>query len=1062
MTLSERIATAVAETFLPDGCKACKREGLPILLLRKALVPDPASAFSEPLNGVVPLRANVGLRTLRQGYLYILLDKKHWQAYEVTPEGHLRRFNPYEPWEGEPVSLPELCVHENHDLPSSFLTLDTKRYSTALVAFADDPWTSSVLDAYKEGRSPIRRFQILDLKAARENPASIGLAITHKSPAVGHKVFEYGGSNSGGFESVHGFHSRFSRLYPLTRHLESVEREHSLQNGVLAFVLDDPVGMAQEANTQRLLWVERRQAWRQDSEVSYPLLTSQCLLAIRASHRPRADLKTRDFEPMMVDGGTVFLDPEVERQLLIKQTAESYDKRLEERYDEKKRATFQANYDCMDARFQAEIDWYSANYAIACTYKEFADIERFDYDPAHKRSRLDYTKTMTLCLAGGITEAPHTVEQPLGPSEQLWLKWLQDPDSPPYRALTLSDKNLLSGLLPTFSASEETDWKDSVKLYTAVAALVGSKEGALWLRDPLRSSMAQLLGALNAAAARLDYRLGFGVQSAIKHLNVAGQSLHNSVHLIELKVRMTVGEYYAVQSKHLRQLQDAAEDGMAKAPNPAPGTKVRPIILGGVLSLAVLDPKLASKLIDISLWVSGSAEELQSSLRAGPSLLAGYTKTGLSSIVVMGGILDANGRALLNGMRVNATQVAGMLHNSLVGLRGAASSSSVLINIGTLYLLNDMLNKNMVAAEKAIGPKATEAMLALHGVHLGLLGGSIEMLGKMFDEGGKRLASSERLGTKGVARAISLSEAGARWLTRGAIVSAAVGIFDGAQAILAARRAQAAGDDGAVAHYKFSAFLAYVGSGVGMYAAYIRAAFFGPLGWAVLLGLTAYVMLKSAESKESDSFERWARRCYFGNANEVPPIHWNNPAYADAAIAELNAATLGINVELGVHQVIIYEGPTPNLSVPIYKTTAKFRVEIPGFDPQRSAYFWKLVVHRPKDMRGGRIGVGEVVASADFYATPLSKEAFEVGMNHAIKEPPKRSITDIDMGTMITERLETVDGRTVNVASTTGNAVISSASPSGNAEAMTLSLTYWPDRDSEQGFATTIKMERTG
>lgn len=1061
MTHSERIATAVAETFLPNGCKACKREGLPILLLRKAMVPDPASAFNEPLNGVVPLRANVGLRTLRQGYLYVLLDRKHWQAYEVTPEGHLRRFNPYEPWEGEPVSLPQLCVHENHDLPSSFLTLDTKRYSTALVAFADDPWTSSVLDAYKGGRSPIRRFQILDLKAARDNPASIGLALTHKSPAVGHKVFEYGGSNSGGFESVHGFHSRFSRLYPLTRHLESVEREHSLQNGVLAFVLDDPVGMVQEANTQRLLWVERRQAWRQDPEVSYPLLTSQCLLAIRASHRPRADQKTQDFEPMMVDGGTVFLDPEVERQLLIKQTAEGYDKRLEERYDEKKRARFQANYDRIEARYQAEIDWYSTNYAIACNYKEFGDLERFDYDPDNERSRLDYTNTMTLCLSGGITEAPHAAEEPLGPSEQLWLKWLQDPASPAYRALMLSDRNLLSGLLPSFSSSADTDWKDSVKLYAAVAALVGSKEGGLWLRDPLRSAMAQLLGAVNAAAARLDYRLGVGVQSAIKHLNVAGQSLHNGVHLIELKVRMTVGEYYAVQSKHLRQLQDAASEAMAGRPSLAPSTKVRPIILGGVLSLAVLDPKLASKLIDVSLWVSGSAEELRNSLKAGPSLVAGYTKTGLSSILVVGGILDAHGRELLTGMRVNATQVAGLLHNSLAGLRGAASSSAVLLGIGSLYLLDDTLKKNMVAAEKAIGPKATEAKLALHGVQLGLLGGSIEIAGKMFDEGGRRLASSERLGTKGAAKALSISEAGARWLTRGAMVSAAVGILDGTQAALAARRAAAAGDDGAATYYSASAFSAYVGSGVGMYAAYMRAAFFGPLGWAVLLGLAAYVLLKSAESKESNPLERWARRCYFGNANEVPPVHWNTPAYADAAMTELNAATLGINVDLGIHQAIIYEGPTQSLSIPLYKTTVKFRVEIPGFDPQQSAYFWKLLVHRPKDLRGDQIGTGEIVACGNFYASGLSEEAFEESMDHNMEKPPRRSTTDIDIGNMLTEQSATEDGRTFNVASMTGNAIVSSLLPSENAEIVTLSLTYWPDRDNEHGFATTIKTELT-
>lgn len=29
------------------------------------------------------------VRTLRQGYLYVMLDQQEWQAYQVTPEGAL-------------------------------------------------------------------------------------------------------------------------------------------------------------------------------------------------------------------------------------------------------------------------------------------------------------------------------------------------------------------------------------------------------------------------------------------------------------------------------------------------------------------------------------------------------------------------------------------------------------------------------------------------------------------------------------------------------------------------------------------------------------------------------------------------------------------------------------------------------------------------------------------------------------------------------------------------------------------------------------------------------------
>lgn len=41
--------------------------------------------------------------------------------------------------------------------------------------------------------------------------------------------------------------------------------------------------------------------------------------------------------------------------------------------------------------------------------------------------------------------------------------------------------------------------------------------------------------------------------------------VHNGVQLIELQVQMKLGEYYALQSAHLRQLQKQANQAVAKA-----------------------------------------------------------------------------------------------------------------------------------------------------------------------------------------------------------------------------------------------------------------------------------------------------------------------------------------------------------------------------------------------------------------------------------------------------------------------------------------------------------------
>ncbi|MGF6192078.1 hypothetical protein [Serratia sp. 2723] len=50
-------------------------------------------------------------------YVYVLLDKKDWLGYQVTPEGFLRLFNAHEMPEGGKVeSLSEACRTANHDI----------------------------------------------------------------------------------------------------------------------------------------------------------------------------------------------------------------------------------------------------------------------------------------------------------------------------------------------------------------------------------------------------------------------------------------------------------------------------------------------------------------------------------------------------------------------------------------------------------------------------------------------------------------------------------------------------------------------------------------------------------------------------------------------------------------------------------------------------------------------------------------------------------------------------------------------------------------------------------
>ncbi|PVZ42635.1 T6SS effector BTH_I2691 family protein [Pseudomonas sp. CC120222-01a] len=1057
MSISQDIANAVAELdFLLTPCKACQRQGLPILPLRHAVVPDTRPG-SDPAT-----QTRMGLRTLRSGYLYVLLDQRIWHAYEVTAQGHLRRFNPYEPNPGPPPSLPEHCVHEDHDIPSSFLNIDTDTYGSAWLAFSSDPWPGSVLQAYKTGQAPAHRFEGLDLIQARKHPELLGLAMTPDNLQVEHQVFEYAQQLNGPFDSAHGFHSRFLRKTALRGYLNNAMARHQLENGVLAVVLDDTVGLIQEYNHQRLNWVVKRQAWREDPLRAYQLQTSQILQIIRATQREWAAHKIpATFEPQTGDGPPVFVDPAVERQRMIEMAQLKSDEKLEERYDEPRRAAFQAEYEQEEARFQAFIDRHAATYAKLCESATFALIERHDYDGRDRESGIAYSKTMAACLAGGITEAPSTDPEAAPPahgtSEALWLKWLQDPNSPPYRALLLRDQTLLAALLPSFSPTEPTNWNDSEKLYSTLSKFITSEDAGLKMRDSLKQAITELQGALNAASLRLQVRLDPGIQQAVRHLNSASQRIYNGVHLIELQVQMKLGEYYALQSAHLRELQNSASQKLAEARAQMmpdledvkagifkPIAKVKPIIQTGLLSLAVLDPKIAHQVIPVSIWVEGTAyevhERLAKEVKLNVNQLNDAAQMALVEIKVAAGTLELDARKTLNGMKISAGQASQLVRDSFSGLRGTGKRWELLLSLGGLYLMSDSLGKNLKKAEEEIGSKSPEALVAFYSSSIGIAGSSIELIG---------LFMPHKASTNN-------SIAAGRTIARfGATISAAAGIFESIYLMMAAKRKYGDGDDKAAFGYGFAAALA-----IGGVASGIRAVFspllIGAVGATIIISTITYMIIKWAEKKESTRLEQWAKRCYFGIANESPRVHWSSPNHADIAFAELNAATLEMDggltfkAERADPATSSKIGGLVNLET---KRSLKFKFTLPYFSEVTSGYHWTLLVHRHGDGMAPDYVGGEVIAD-DRFSPPLLKtrtSRFSSMTTSKISRTPDYLADTLSVNKSHRKTIQ--HGEEYHFAYFNGTIELTSDIGRHNITAASLLIAYWPDRNIPDAYA---------
>ncbi|CAI8803335.1 membrane hypothetical protein [Pseudomonas sp. IT-P176] len=849
---------------------------------------------------------------------------------------------------------------------------------------------------------------------------------------------------------------------------------------MLAFVLDDTLGLVQEYNAQRTAWIHARQQWLEDPLRAYQHQTSQILLAIRAQHRDRAQAHTPSFEPFSGDGPPVFVDPGVERQRIIDHAAVESNQDLEQRYDEAARARFQQGYDKRLQRYQQLIDRAADNYAAACGTARFNCIEQHDYDGAVGASGRAYATTMALCLRGGISEAPAANGDERGPSAQLWRAWLSNPQSPIYRALLLRDQSLLANLLPTFEDNASLAWNDSERLYSALSKLIASDQGGLLLGAYLKQSMADLLGALNAASARLQPIISPAVGRVVSRVNSASQLLHNRLHLTELQVQMKLSEYYALQSEHLRNLQRNAvaamprswdnildETGTWDPKNRKVTGKVRPLIQGGLLSLALLDPKLAALTITVSVWVEGKAAGLLQETQRHMAQLTDSTHSALLDVRVGMGTLEPQARQVLQGLKVSSKQATHWVRTGFSGLRGAADGN-MLLALGGMYLLNDALHKNLQEAERVIGDKALEARLALYGSSLGVLGGGVELVGAALAKGGSRVLVNGGLSVRGVAAIKRTADAGRVLARAGAVIGVAAGVFEAAQATVATKRSLNAGDTSAGIGYLVSTFLSGAGAFIGIGAAAFGAnALLGPMGVAIALGLLGYGVFLSAKRKESNPFEQWAKRCYFGNANETPKVHWIRPDQAHIAIAELNAITLGL--ETGIHFRLRLTGLSspddggliPGLSAPVYEQCLEYRISLPYFDATRSAYRWAVTIHRRGDETGNQSIGGEVIVEGELNPPPILTSASE--RRAALKASTRPRQPDYKENS-ITPRINlrtvrSTDGSPMQVKDIQGAIVLLLESRHYNIEGATLSLTYWPDRDVQDAYAELITMD---
>ncbi|MFD2640554.1 T6SS effector BTH_I2691 family protein [Pseudomonas japonica] len=1043
LDLSLDIAINEADPPSLDVCGVCKRIGLPILPLRTACAPRPLETQELPLTlgsdvRTVRLRDNQP-RILRRGFLYVMLDRREWQAYQITPEGALRQFRPYQVPREEPRPLSERCIRHDHDIPASFLNIDTDKYATAWLAIANDPWPAEVLDRYRrggtvDGMNLDERFYKLDLKAARENPASVGIAMTENDLQI-YDVLEYGQPAAGGFHSVHGFYPRNHRLRALAGHVRAMTEKHTLPNGVLALVLPDPIGMVQEINAQRLFRYQAMQEWCAEPQRRFEHFTSQALLGIRELQLDKAKKQgIKDAEeavenqrqynarPQSYRAPLPELDLEKEKQRRTKSEQADAGERLGDRYDEKARAAFEANYNKTLADWQQIVDEAAEPYAKHYQGAAFQLAARHDYSATDDRSVELFIRMMSQCLAGGPTE--RIKEGSLGPSQALWKGELESGYSLFYEALHGKDEGWLKQIHQGLVGDERT------RIYHGLKTLITTDEGGKLMKTAVQTAIGQLLGGAATASHALGEQLSEHIRALVGHLHREAWLRYSGVELTQLTVTLRVGEYLTLLNEILHEGTACFIAHLDQQFRKPAERKVRAMLLSNQFAPALAGSHAV--LIEIKVWSLESAEALQArleTLRAGVGDGVGdaLRKVRVGTEAVISTMDD-----MARHFTVNAEVARLLARDSMHGMLNAAKTGgngafNLGLALGSLWFQQDALRRSYANLLKTVGKERPEAMAAVMSASFGVMGASVEVVGGSIQMLRPDMNIAVVRATGGV-RDIKL---GGRILQFGGAIVSVASAMEGLQYAFAARRSYSTGDQLASVIYTGAAITAGLSAGFGIGGSLAPAALaLAPLAIAVLFGLAAYGVAVWAKGQESQPLELWARHSLWG----LPGAHrrWTDVHDMDTAIGALNAALLGLTAQLAVTERI----QRPGDKVSGRGGTLEYRVLLPGYDAEVSRYKFALQGFQVGETSGGMIAGGHTG-----------------GANGPLPVPAEWKWRSYDPATTAPITHHNPESATLEIkGSITFNGVL-------DFHALELEVDYWPDKSDESGVARLIVKE---
>lgn len=395
-------------------CEFCDKRGLPLLLVRDAVVPVGAGApvAKGPQIALPPAVAHYTKRLLRSGYVNVYDEaRRRWDCYFVTPEALFYKLT-LTSILGPALtpSRPFNCTIEGHREAAGCITISDPANATSVwIGFSDTLWTPAVRQANEDREFRKRHMVEVDVRRAmagasgphgsinqvEETVAEYALPSPRIKPIIDASPFLYC--------------ARFGCAEKLVKQCEQIRPGKGL-----IITLPDPAGIVQEI---AFLMTHLLEAFIAENPTNQRnLAASAGIDQIKTSIMSRAELeeieaaraaaaKMEAVNPL----GNVLLESTRDRTASVRNiTADELDRanasawpKYEEKFDDAARKKWRTEFDVKLKSFdeksiaplaQRHVEWFKS--------VTFTDYFECNYDPSSALCGVVYTNLVTSCLAG--------------------------------------------------------------------------------------------------------------------------------------------------------------------------------------------------------------------------------------------------------------------------------------------------------------------------------------------------------------------------------------------------------------------------------------------------------------------------------------------------------------------------------------------------------------------------------------------------------------------------------------------------------------------------------------